>query len=99
MRKIRYTSEAENSFESIGIYTQKNYGIPKSNEYLRSIDRKIKELADNPMQGVPRNDLMDGLRSARKGKHIIFYSFDDKEIIIANILHEKMDFLTHLPIA
>ncbi len=57
MRHISISSYADDDLEAIGDYTEANWGVLKSEEYLDSITRCVVMLADNPNLGTLRSEL------------------------------------------
>jgi toxin ParE1/3/4 len=96
MPRFRLTPPALASLKSIGRYTGRMWGKTQRDKYLRALDRRFHELAKSPGKGRSRDELWKGLRSYREGKHVIFYFAERKEIIIADILHERMEPSLHL---
>lgn len=96
MRHIRISARADDDLEAIGDYTEANWGVQKSEEYLDSITRCVEMLADNPQLGILRSELGRGLYLWPHESHLIFYRFDDDAIEIGRILHSSMDVVLHL---
>ena len=55
------------------------------------------KLATQPSLGKPRDDLYEALRVYPAGRHLIFYLSTPRGIDVVRILHERMDFPSHLP--
>jgi len=36
-------------------------------------------------------EIRPGLRSARSGSHLIFFTCDDKQVMVVRVLHERMN--------
>ena len=96
MPHFRLTPLALASFKSIGRYTGQIWGKAQRDKYLRALDRRFHDLAKSPGKGRARDELWKGLRSHREGKHVIYYFVEKKEIVIADILHERMEPSLHL---
>ncbi len=91
MARFRLTSGAKVSMRSIGRYTQKMWGETQRKKYLGTLDKRFRSLALHPGKGRTRDELREELRSYREGHHVIFYLTGKKEIIIIDILHERME--------
>jgi len=91
MARFRLTPAALSSLESIGRYTESTWGVKQRNSYLRALDKCFHDLAKTPATGRPRDELFAGLRSFHHQKHVIFYLSQNREIIIVDILHERME--------
>ncbi|MDH3997673.1 MAG: type II toxin-antitoxin system RelE/ParE family toxin [Desulfuromonadales bacterium] len=98
MRHISISAYADDDLEAIGDYTEANWGVLKSEEYLDSITRCVEMLADNPNLGTLRSELGRDLYLWPHESHLIFYRFDDETIEIGRILHSSMDIALHLDI-
>ena len=60
-------------------------------DYLRSLNSRFEQLAENPFAGRERNDAHPGYRSFPEGSHIIFYVVNDDHVDIIGIPHTSMD--------
>lgn len=96
--KFYLTKTAKASLLSIARYTEEHWGREQRNQYLKTIDATFHALANHPMQGIERPELRTGLRSFPEGKHIIYYLPETTQIIIVDILHEKMDPMRHIDV-
>lgn len=97
MAQFRLTLAALSSLESIGNYTEATWGVKQRDTYLSALDKRFHDLARSPSVGRTRDELGSGLRSFQQGKHIIFYRSLRHEIVIVDILHERMDPGPRLP--
>lgn len=97
MARFRLTSAARASLVSIGRYTETTHGRRQRDQYLEALDARFHALAAAPMHGIARDDLAEGLRSFPEGKHVIFYVLRNQEIVIVDVLHERMEPARHLP--
>lgn len=90
--KYRLTRAADFDLEGIWRYTHRQWGARQASTCLRQLKRQIERVAKSPRHGQPRDDLSEGLRCAREGRHLIFYRADEGAIItIIRVLHERMD--------
>jgi toxin ParE1/3/4 len=53
-------------------------------------------LATTPQLGAARDAIRPGYRSARQGRHLIFYREIPDGIEVVRVLHESMDIERHL---
>ena len=58
---------------------------------VRSIDRKLKNLAAFPFIGRERPHLAHGIRSLVVGNYLIFYRVQSSRISVARIIDGRMD--------
>ena len=96
MSAFHLSQAARESLKSIGRYTEKMWGRAQRKKYLEALDNRFHDLAAAPEKGRSREALIPGLRSYQEGHHIIFYIVDTEGIIIADILHERMEPALHL---
>lgn len=90
MAKFHLTPLALSSMQSIGEYTKSQWGVEQRNKYLKELDNAFYELANSPNLGKSRSEIKQGMRSYQRGKHIIFYMVEPKQIVVLNILHKSM---------
>ena len=91
------TAKAVDDLKEIGRYTQKTWGVAQRNKYLQMLDDGFHELADDPQRGLDCRDVREGYRKLKVGRHVIFYRLKQNQLVeIVRVLHEKMDFDTHL---
>lgn len=98
MPLFHLTHAAKASLRSIGRYTEAKWGKTQRNTYLYALDNCFHTIAQFPMKGRARDELFASLRSYHEGKHVIFYLPHREDIIIVDILHERMDPSLHLSI-
>ena len=53
-------------------------------------------LFDNPLMGVHRRDMDEGVYSFPYASHIIYYMIEKKQLIVIGILHSSMVPTNHL---
>jgi toxin ParE1/3/4 len=94
---LRLSRLAEDDLRQIGRYTQREWGIRQRNRYLSGLDRRLREIANNPGIGRPRNEIKAGLRSILYGSHIILYFVSGEAVLVARVLHKNMEIERHLP--
>ncbi|MEM9832115.1 MAG: type II toxin-antitoxin system RelE/ParE family toxin [Bacteroidota bacterium] len=91
------TRKAEADLRDIARYTQSKWGIRQRNTYLTQIDNAFHDLANEPDKGRNCDDIRLGYFKYRVSKHFIFYRMiDSGDIEIVRVLHERMNFETHL---
>jgi len=96
MSDFKLTPDAKASLMQIAVYTQQRWGIEQRNTYLKLIDDCFHTLSQTPTLGKMRPEIHHTLRSYPIGKHMVFYIVKPDFIVIANVLHEKMDPARHL---
>jgi toxin ParE1/3/4 len=82
--------------QSISGYTRQTWGIEQEEFYLKGLWKKLEEIQLSPGSYRLRDDLLQGCRSARHEKHVIFFALQGQTLQIIRILHGAMDFRIHL---
>lgn len=91
-RSLRFSSAARRDFTNIAARSERAWGKAKTREYLDEIEAKFRAIVDNPMLGHDAGLPREGLRRISAGRDVIFYTFDDHEVAVVRILHDRMDF-------
>lgn len=78
------------------MYSYETWGERQTDLYLSSLDQAFVLLGEDPNRGVSCDELVAGYRKFRQGRHVIFYREISEGIEIIRILHERMDFESHL---
>lgn len=79
---------AEQDLDEIWDYTAGEWGRDQANSYVAEIRSIIERLAQDPSRHPTAQHLVQGLRKARAGTHIVYFTGDD-EIEIIRILHVR----------
>ena len=66
-------------------------GALKTEQYFERIVERMHRLRTRPLASRPRGDIHAALRSVRVGRHLFFFVFDDLEVVLVRVLHERMD--------
>ncbi|ETW93077.1 MAG: hypothetical protein ETSY1_40825 [Candidatus Entotheonella factor] len=96
MAAFQLTRKARDDLRSIGRYTQTTWGREQRSRYLSRLDAAFHALAESPEMGPACDDIREGYRKYRVGRHLIFYRQSDVGIIVVRILHERMDIAARL---
>jgi toxin ParE1/3/4 len=91
--KFKISQEASRDIENIWFYTFNIWSIEQADRYFNLIIDEIEYLAENPKSGVDYSEVRKGYFRSRIKSHFIFYiiNWQNKEIEIIRILHERMD--------
>lgn len=95
MSAFRLTAVAKQDLKAIGRYTQLTWGKEQRNIYLAKVDAALQLLASEPERGRACDNIREGYRKSRVGKHIVFYLQKSKYVEIVRILHSQMDLEAH----
>ncbi len=91
------SERARRDLVNIGDYTAEKWSEQQAERYIRMLLAECKELPEHPMAGRSYDRWRTGLKGYPCGKHIIFYRvLSRSRVRIVRILHERMDFPTHL---
>ena len=88
---------AERDLIEIWVYTHRMWGEAQADRYLDALEAGIIKIARDPQSGRSRAAIREGYWSASIEHHVVFYTFSDSEVRVRRVLHESMDFDTHLP--
>ena len=78
---------AEEDLEQVFDYTEKEFGLEQTVQYLSGIEQMCSQLLTNPMLGRERREIRDGLRSIPCQSHVIFYRILANQIRVVRVLH------------
>lgn len=90
---------AEADIENILTYTIETWGIKQFHTYRKLIEDSIERIGKEPETGLSRKreELFPGCRSYPFGKHIIFYRINPNWVEVVRILHQRMEYGSHIP--
>lgn len=77
--------------KDIWVCTRDKWGEKQANQYLKKLDKAITGLTIHPKKGKIAPFIHTGVHLYRAERHVILYYFDQSELIIARIVHERMD--------
>ena len=95
--KLVFSPAAVLDLQSISDYTFNTWGAEQEALYLGGLWRRLEEVRIRPEAHRLRNDLAIGCRSARHGKHMIFFAVEEERVLVIRILHGAMDIDSNLP--
>jgi toxin ParE1/3/4 len=88
--RVRFTRLAEADLLDIGLYTHRTWGQRQCSLYLRKLEERCYELANDPTRGRSCDEIRPGLLRTRVGKHVLFYRVEPGGILVSRVLHERM---------
>lgn len=94
-KKYKLTPRAQRDLKNIGRYTLEIWGQEQRNKYLKDIEKKFEQIAENPHIGRHRPDVKEGYYSLQQKSHIIFYLIRENRMDIIGIPHQRMDILNY----
>ncbi|MGB0166231.1 MAG: type II toxin-antitoxin system RelE/ParE family toxin [Luteibaculum sp.] len=96
MAKLVLRQEAINDLSEIWEYTFHKWSENQADNYYESIKIGCSEIADGSSSGKPYDSISKHLLGYKIGKHIIFYTQNENEVEVIRILHEMMNFGSHI---
>jgi toxin ParE1/3/4 len=101
---VRLSDLAARDIGDIAVWTHNTFGALQAERYADGLSLTIDRLLRGPrVAGVRQcSEISPGLFSLRvrvkqrRGRHLIFFRVDRREIVIVRILHDAMDFDRHL---
>ncbi len=87
---------AQVDVEKIWTDTARKWGIDQAEDYVRQLGHDIQTIAERPLLGRACADIKKDYYKYPSGSHVLFYRRIDDGVVVVRILHERMDFKTHL---
>ncbi|QOJ23821.1 MAG: type II toxin-antitoxin system RelE/ParE family toxin [Gammaproteobacteria bacterium] len=97
MSKFHLTNRAVADLSDIADFTIQSFGIEQARFYRDGLNNCFEILADNPHLGRSAAELAPNLKRFEYHSHVVFYVPRDTGILIVRILHQRMDFIRHIP--
>lgn len=93
MNKYRLTNKAVEDLANIWNYTFDKWSEQQADEYYNKLIASCQKVAVHPkLFGKRYDEIFEGLRGFKVGKHILFYQIlENEDIEVIRILHEQMD--------
>lgn len=96
MTGLSFSRAARAHLLAIGRYTEETWGGKQRDLYLKKLFQCFGKLRRSPLLGKPRDALFAGMRSIQCEMQVVYYYFQDDEIFIAGVLHNRMEPEMHL---
>lgn len=96
MRDFALRPKAVSDLEDIWDYTVSEWDEEQAERCLRMVNAAFVELACDPSSGKPCDKIREGYHRRRSGSHVIFYRVQEMRVEIVRVLHQSMDFGSHL---
>ncbi len=96
MAEYRLTPAAERDLEAIWTYTFRQWGIGQANNYIDLLTATFDELLQSPESAPACDHIRPGYRRRHVERHMIYFRLADFGIVIARVLHDRMDAPSHL---
>ena len=96
MIKLYLSPRAIEDLEEIYEYTLLTWGFTQADRYQDLLFHSMNSILEKPQIGSKYPYKKGDYRKLNSNKHIIFYKIEKMKCIVMRILHEKMDFESHL---
>ncbi len=90
-RSVAWSPEAEGDLLEIWTYLAKEASDVVAGVQLRAIDRAVNQLAQWPLSGRAREELIAGMRSVVVGQYVAFHRVFEDRVEIVRVLHGSRD--------
>ena len=95
-KTFRLYPKAINDLEDIYLYSAREFGIQRTEDYIWAIESSFQYLASDPLISRKCDYIRQNLRAFNVGSHVIFLKITDYGIAVIRVLHQSMDFNRHL---
>ena len=82
---------ARRDLTNIWLYTADQWGVGQADSYVANLERERARALAFPAIGSPVEGLPAAYRKLACGKHRIIYRYNDAELIVVRIIHERQD--------
>lgn len=89
-------SAAKNDLKDIYQYGLRQWGKAQSDKHLATIKDLFWSLAEQPLMGIERPELLPNTRSLSIQSHTLFYRVTPNQVEIIRVLHDRQDPQRHL---
>lgn len=97
MAKFTLTNKAVEDLSNIWNYTFDTWSESQADKYYLILLESCQDIADDRVTGKHYPEIDDNIFGFKSGQHIIFYtSLSKGKILIARILHSRMDLKNRL---
>ena len=96
MTQPLFSPAALEDIENIWDYTVETWGIDQAERYTDAIRDACFALATGEKQGRNAFEIREGYFKHATGRHLIFFIKTGEGLAVIRVLHQSMDFETHL---
>jgi len=100
MRKFKNSKLADTDLLESFLYGLERWEFEQAEKYKNELAKGLDQICENPflLNSKSREELAEGCRSFRVNHYYYFYkiSDDDSTVLVARVLHEKMNFPDHI---
>ena len=96
-RRYVLTNAAARDLDTIWDYTADTWSTDQAERYVADIGAACEGLARGDRTGRPADDIRAGYQKLAVGSHVLFFRVRPDDVIeIVRVLHQSMDFHSHL---
>ena len=93
--RVVLSNQAEIDLEEIGDYIAEDNPV-RAVSFVREMREHFQQIAKAPLAYTQRPELGDGVRSCTHGNYLILFIPDEREILVARVVHGRRDLGTIL---
>ncbi|MGH6949904.1 MAG: type II toxin-antitoxin system RelE/ParE family toxin [Vitreimonas sp.] len=93
---LRIRPQAQRDLKEIWRYTRRRWSREQADRYAAKIYAAIADLRKRPQLGKPADNVSPGLSRRTAERHVIYFRVRDETLVVARVLHDAMDPITHL---
>ena len=86
-RRLVVSVAAKLDLDDALLYTRRRWDAEQRRRYRNLLNQAMHSLLDFPERGRPRDELYPGCRSPLAEEGIIFYSLDERQIVMDRVPH------------
>ncbi|BCA97232.1 toxin ParE1 (plasmid) [Legionella antarctica] len=94
-KTYRLYPKAIEDLESIYLYSTREFGIKRTEDYILAIETSFQHLTDDPLISRVCDYVRQDLRAFNTGSHVIYFKITSYGIGVIRVLHQSMDFGRH----
>lgn len=87
---------AQTDLDDIWEFTAKTWNVDQAEVYVSKMRQAIDQLVTGQKLSRSADDIGPGYRKLRVKSHFIFFRVEGDTLHVVRILHERMDFRSHL---
>lgn len=95
-KEYRLYPKAIEDLESIYLYSRREFGLKRTEDYILALESSFQHLAEDPLIARKCDFIRQDLRAFNVGSHVIFFKTTKYGIAVIRILHQSMDFNRYL---
>jgi len=92
---VKFSRRARADIRGIWSYAIDYWGKGQAEIYLALIEQAVDAIVENPELGRPCDEVQRGCRKYLVGSHLLFYRIKGKTILVARVLHGRMNAERH----